>query len=75
MGTVEVKDKEIQKRKRQRQGLVLCNTSPIDVKMVTMIYETTMQMMTLMSLSLDVTQPILIKNVMVKIIEILMSFI
>ena len=70
MGTVEVaKTKKYKKDKDKEGGLVLCNTSPLDVKMVTMISEITMKMMMLMSLSLDVTQPTLKKIVMVKIIE------
>ena len=72
MGTMEVtKTKKYKKDKDKEGGLVLCNTSPIDVKMVTMILEITMKMMIMMSLCLNVTQPSLIKYVM----EILMSFI
>ena len=70
MGTVEVaKTKKYKKDKDKVGGLLLCNTSPLDVKMVTMIYEIKRKMMMLMSLSLDVTQPTLKKIVMVKIIE------
>ena len=62
MGTVEVaKTKKYKKDKDKEGGLVLCNTSPIDVKMVTIIFEITMKMMIKMPLSLDVTQPTLIK--------------
>ena len=70
MGTVEVAKTKKYKKDKDKEGLVLCNTSPLDVKMVTIISEITMKMMIMMSLCLDVTQ-----NAEKSMMEILISFI